>query len=221
VRDNGIGIAASELARIFEMFVQIDTSLERSAGGLGLGLTLVKNLVELHGGTVAVHSVGVGHGSEFVVRLPLASDEEKSGEITNSSGDPLTTPRRILVVDDNRVSADSLTRLLYLTGNETYTAYDGPEAVAAAATLRPDVILLDIGLPKLNGYEVARKIREQPWGKNIVMVALTGWGQDEDRQKSKAAGFNGHMVKPVELTALMKLLAALDPRSSEAPLTKP
>jgi CheY-like chemotaxis protein len=156
-----------------------------------------------------------------VVRLPLASDEEKSGEITNSSGDPLTTPRRILVVDDNRVSADSLTRLLYLTGNETYTAYDGLEAVAAAATLRPDVILLDIGLPKLNGYEVARKIREQPWGKNIVMVALTGWGQDEDRQKSKAAGFNGHMVKPVELTALMKLLAALDPRSSEAPLTKP
>ncbi len=122
-----------------------------------------------------------------------------------------TTGCRILVVDDNRMSADSMAKLLELTGHEAHTAYDGLEAVAAAATFRPDVILLDIGLPKLNGYEAARKIREQPWGKNIVMVALTGWGQDEDRQKSKEAGFNGHLVKPVELTALMKLLEELHP----------
>ena len=213
VRDNGIGIAAGELARIFEMFAQVDTSLKRSAGGLGIGLTLVKNLVEMHDGTVAVHSAGVGQGSEFVVRLPIETLESSPPPPPQPTLSEPTTAmsRRILVVDDNRISADSLAKLLQLTGNKTQSAYDGLEAVAAAATFRPDVILLDIGLPKLNGYEAARKIREQPWGKNIVMVALTGWGQDEDRQKSKEAGFNGHMVKPVELTALMKLLAELQP----------
>ena len=174
----------------------------------------MKNLVEMHGGTVEVHSAGVGQGSEFVVRLPIIETLEpcQPPPPEPTVSEPTTTmSRRILVVDDNRISADSLAKLLQLTGNETHTAYDGLEAVEAAATFRPDVILLDIGLPKLNGYEAARKIREQPWGKNIVMVALTGWGQDEDRQKSKEAGFNGHMVKPVELTALMKLLAELQP----------
>jgi CheY-like chemotaxis protein len=131
-----------------------------------------------------------------------------------------TSARRILVVDDNRVSADSLARLLKLTGNETHTAYDGLEGVQAAATLRPDVVLLDIGLPKLNGYEVARRIREQPWGKTMVMVALTGWGQEEDRRKSSESGFNGHMVKPIDHAELMKLLASLSSEQG-GQLTKP
>jgi PAS domain S-box-containing protein len=215
VCDNGVGIAAGELPRIFEMFVQVDTTLQRSVGGLGIGLALVKNLVEMHGGTVEVHSAGVGQGSEFVVRLPVIETIEPAQqpvpEPTVRAPTKTTPSSRILVVDDNRLAADSMAKLLELTGNETHTAYDGLEAVQAAATFRPDVVLLDIGLPKLNGYEAARKIREQPWGKNIVIVALTGWGQDQDRQSSKAAGFNGHMVKPVELTALMKLLAELQP----------
>ena len=167
VRDTGIGIAADQLPRIFEMFTQVDTSLERSQSGLGIGLTLVKNLVEMHGGTVEVHSAGLGQGSEFVVRLPVLVETPKPPPPEPTVSEPTpTTARRILVVDDNRDSAESLAMLLKLTGNETHTAYDGLEAVEAAATFKPDVVLLDIGLPKLNGYEAARKIREQPWGKD-------------------------------------------------------
>jgi len=212
VRDNGIGIAANQLPRIFEMFVQIDTSLERSVSGLGIGLTLVKSLVELHDGTVEVHSAGVDQGSEFAVRLPILVETPKPlPEPTANEPTTTTTGYRILVVDDNRDSATSLATLLNLTGNKTHTAYDGLEAVEAAATFRPDVILLDIGLPKLNGYEACRKIREQPWSKDIVIVALTGWGQDEDRRKSQEVGFNGHLVKPADHAVLMKLLAELRP----------
>ena len=217
VRDTGIGLSADQIPRIFEMFTQVDTSLERSRGGLGIGLTLAKDLVELHGGTLEVHSAGPGQGSEFVVRLPLASDEKRVpiGDKAESGGDatathslPLTSGRkRILVVDDNVDSAESLTVLLGLTGNETRTAYDGLEALEEAASFRPDVILLDIGLPELNGYDVARKIREQSWGEKMTLVALTGWGQDEDRRRSKEAGFNHHLTKPVDLAALKKLLA--------------
>ncbi|MDZ4343496.1 MAG: ATP-binding protein [Candidatus Binatia bacterium] len=220
VRDNGIGIAADQLPRIFEMFMQVDTSLERSVSGLGIGLTLAKNLVEMHDGTLEVHSAGAGQGSEFVVRLPIMVETRKPPPEPTVSEPTTTTARRILVVDDNRVSADSLARLLQLTGNETHTAYDGLKAVEAAATLRPDVVLLDIGLPKLNGYEAARKIREEPWGKKMVLVALTGWGQDEDRQKSREAGFNGHMVKPIDHAELMKLLASLSSEQG-GQLTKP
>ena len=209
VRDNGIGIAADQLPRIFDMFTQVDTTLERSVSGLGIGLTLVKNLVEMHGGTVEAHSAGVGHGSEFVVRLPMLLDTPKPPSQPTASEPTTITPSRILVVDDNRDSATSLAELLKLTGNETHTAFDGLEAVEVAAAFKPDVVLLDIGLPKLNGYEAARKIREEPWGKDMVLVALTGWGQEEDRQKSKEAGFDGHMVKPVDYAALMKLLAEL------------
>ncbi len=207
VRDSGIGIAADQLPRIFDMFVQIDTSLERSTSGLGIGLTLVKNLVEMHDGTVEVRSAGVGRGSEFVVHLPISVEAyEPPPEPTGRPPTP-TTARRILVVDDNRDSAESLAELLELIGNRTHAAYDGLEAVEAAEAFRPDVVLLDIGLPKLNGYEAARKIRERPWGKNVVLVALTGWGQEEDRQKSREAGFDAHMVKPVDFAALKKLLA--------------
>ncbi|MDO8700243.1 MAG: ATP-binding protein [Deltaproteobacteria bacterium] len=220
VRDNGIGIAADQLPRIFDMFMQVDTSLERSVSGLGIGLTLAKNLVEMHDGTLEVHSAGAGQGSEFVVRLPIMVETPNPRPEPTVSEPTTTSARRILVVDDNRVSAESLARLLKLTGNETHTAYDGLEAVEAAATLRPDVVLLDIGLPKLNGFEAARKIREEPWGKKMMLVALTGWGQDEDRQKSREAGFNGHMVKPIDHAELMKLLASLSLERG-GQLTKP
>ncbi|MFT3880715.1 MAG: PAS domain S-box protein [Gemmatales bacterium] len=208
VKDNGIGISSQHLPRIFDMFMQIDTTLERSTSGLGIGLTLVKNLVEMHNGTVEARSGGLGQGSEFVVVLPVIVKTDLPPEPSNSETTQKIA-RRILVVDDNRDSATSLALLLNLTGNETQTAYDGLEAVEVAATFQPDIILLDIGLPKLNGYEVARKIRTQEWSKGTVLVALTGWGQEEDRQRSRDAGFDGHMVKPVEYDALMKLLDTL------------
>lgn len=196
--------------------MQVDTSLERSEGGLGIGLTLVKNLVEMHGGTVEVQSAGVGQGSEFVVRLPIMVEAPKPLPPEPTSNElPPTTVRRILVVDDNRDSAKTLEMLLKLTGNETQTAYDGLEAVEAAAKFKPDVVLLDIGLPKLNGCEACRRIRGQPWGKDVTLVALTGWGQDEDRQKSNDAVFNSHMVKPVDFATLQKLLAEAQPNASK------
>jgi PAS domain S-box-containing protein len=210
VRDTGIGIAADQLARIFDMFIQVDTSLERSIGGLGIGLTLAKNLVELHGGKLEAYSDGVGQGSEFVVRLPISVEAPKPPPPQPVVGEPpVTTVRRILVVDDNRDSVEFLTMLLNLTGYETQTAQDGLQAMETATTFRPDVILLDIGLPKLNGYDVARKIREQPWGRDMILVALTGWGQEEDRRRSQEAGFNQHLTKPVDPDILRKLLARL------------
>ncbi len=213
VKDTGVGISSDMLPKIFEMFTQVDTSLERSQGGLGIGLTLVERLVEMHGGSVSARSEGPGRGSEFVVRLPIMFETPNTQQTPEPTVSDLTrkTSRRILVVDDNRDSATTLAMLLKLTGNETHTAYDGLAAVEAAETFRPDVVLLDLGLPKLNGFEAARKIREQPWGKSIVLVALTGWGQEDDRRKSSEAGFNGHLVKPVDHAALMKLLAELLP----------
>ncbi len=210
VRDNGIGIAAGQLARIFDMFLQIDTSLERSVSGLGIGLTLVKTLVEMHGGSVEALSAGAGQGSEFVVRLPLAAQTHAPPPEPNAVKQVVTTGRRILVVDDNRDSALSLSMLLQLIGHKTHKAYDGLEAVEAAATFRPDVILLDIGLPKLNGYEVCRRVRGEPWGKEIVIIALSGWGRGEDRDLSRDAGFDAHLVKPVDFAALTKLLAVME-----------
>jgi signal transduction histidine kinase len=207
VQDTGIGIAEEQLARIFEMFAQVDTSLERSRDGLGLGLALVKTLVEMHEGTVEARSAGVGQGSEFVVRLPTVAGPPQPPPRPILAAPAPTTACRILVVDDNRDSAESLATLLKLTGHEAHTAHDGVAAVEAAAALRPDVVLLDIGLPKLNGFDAARRIRQQPWGKGMVLVALTGWGLEEDRQQSREAGFNEHMVKPVNHAALMKLLA--------------
>ncbi|MGH7725629.1 MAG: ATP-binding response regulator [Candidatus Eiseniibacteriota bacterium] len=212
VRDNGIGIAADQRTCIFDMFMQVDTSLERTVSGLGIGLTLVKNLVELHGGTVEVESGGPGQGSEFIVRLPISVDAAKAPE-SPEAATPAPRPAvvkgcRILVVEDNQDSAASLAMFLKLSGNETLIACDGLEAVESTEAFRPDVVLLDLGLPRLNGYEVARKIREQPWGRDIVLVALTGWGQDADRAKSQEAGFDAHLVKPVDFGALTKLLAS-------------
>jgi signal transduction histidine kinase/ActR/RegA family two-component response regulator len=209
VRDSGIGIAPEHLPHLFEMFTQVDTSLERSRDGLGIGLTLVKTLVEMHDGTVAAQSDGPGRGSEFVVRLPISVETTRPASRAVVREPAPASGRRILIVDDNEDGADSLAMLLQLGGHETYIAHDGIEAVGAAERLRPDAVLLDIGLPKLNGYEVCRRIREQPWGKDLVLMAVTGWGQEEDRHRSRAAGFNTHIVKPVDPEAVMKLLASL------------
>lgn len=210
VRDTGVGIPPDMLPKVFEMFTQVDRSLERSQGGLGIGLTLVKVLVELHGGSVEARSDGPGQGSEFVVRLPVeptavpvAGPPSESGE---RAGPPGTC--RILVADDNVDSAASLALMLKIMGHEVRTANDGLQAVEVAAAFRPDVILLDIGMPNLNGYEACRRIREGP-GEGAVLVALTGWGQDEDRRRSREAGFDHHLVKPVDPVALAKLLASL------------
>jgi CheY-like chemotaxis protein len=209
VRDNGIGIAREQLRRIFDMFVQVDTSLERSGSGLGIGLSLVKSLVESHGGTVDARSAGVGQGSEFSVRLPIVDEVRKPPARPDRREPTATVSRRVLVVDDNRDSADSLAMLLKLSGHETQAVYDGLEAVQAAMTFRPDVILLDIGLPKLNGYEAARRIRQQHADSRLVLVALTGWGQVADRRRSAEAGFDAHLVKPVDEATLGKLLAEM------------
>lgn len=210
VKDTGIGIAPEQISYIFDLFVQADTSLERATSGLGIGLTLVKSLVEMHGGTVEAHSGGLGQGSEFVVRLPVLIESAKPASIPEPEiSGKAAVPRRILVVDDNVDSAESLAMLLQLTGHDVRMANDGLEAVEVAAAFVPEVILLDIGLPKLNGYEAAREIRQQEWGKSMTLIALTGWGQEEDRQRSKEAGFNSHMVKPVDHIELMKRLDQL------------
>jgi two-component system CheB/CheR fusion protein len=210
VRDNGTGIPGEMLASIFDMFMQIDRPLERSDNGLGIGLMLVRQLVERHDGTIEVRSAGQNQGSEFIVRLPLPVEPRQ--EPPPQSVEPnvrALSGRRILVVDDNKDAADSMRMLLRLTGNEIRVANDGLEALEAAEQFRPDLVLLDIGLPKLNGYEVAERIRQQPWGRDIILVALTGWGQDEDRRRSQAAGFNLHLVKPVDPAVLGKLLTGL------------
>jgi PAS domain S-box-containing protein len=210
VRDTGIGIPADQLPRIFEMYSQVERSLEKSQGGLGIGLTLVKRLVEMHGGSVEAHSEGPGKGSEFVVRLPVVVEPympQAAGEPSQPAV-PISS-LRILIVDDNRDGADSLALMLRIMGNDTRTAYDGQAGVRIFGEFRPDVVLLDIGLPKLNGYEACRRIRELPLGKDIVMVAVTGWGQEDDRRRSQEAGFNFHIVKPVDPQALEKLLTGL------------
>lgn len=213
VRDTGIGISAEHLDKIFDMFTQGDAAPEKSRDGLGIGLTLVKRLVRMHDGTIEARSAGRGHGSEFVVRLPVLEERAAPPEPAATPGvdaDAALRGRRVLIVDDNADSAISLAMLLQLEGNETYTAHDGIEALEAVDAYRPDVALLDIGLPKLNGHDVARRIRERPWGKDMALIALTGWGQDDDRRKSREAGFDAHLVKPVDGGALAKLLGSLD-----------
>jgi PAS domain S-box-containing protein len=209
VRDTGVGFPPEKVSRLFEMFYQVDNSLEKSEGGLGIGLSLVKRLVELHGGSVKAHSNGVGKGSEFIVRLPVLVEKpqpQPSHELDTNGQPKVIIARRILVVDDNQDSADSIARLLQLKGNEVYTAYDGLQGVEAAEQLRPDVVMLDIGMPRLNGEDACRRIRAEAWGKDIVLIALTGWGQEEDRRRCVDAGFDHHLTKPVDYDALMKLL---------------
>lgn len=209
VRDSGIGIAKEMLPRIFDMFTQVDSALTHAQGGLGIGLTLVKRLVGMHGGSVAAMSAGEGHGSEFVVRLPVLDASATAAAIPVASPTRESFPTqgsRILVVDDNHDSAESLALFLRLVGNTVEVAYDGPTALVAARVLRPDLILLDIGLPGMDGYEVARCLRQEPGLERALLVAQTGWGQAEDRRRSSDAGFDHHLVKPVDLTQLQQLL---------------
>jgi CheY-like chemotaxis protein len=210
LRDTGIGIARELLPRIFDLFAQADRSLARSQGGLGIGLTLVKKLVEMMGGTVQAHSDGPGMGSEFTLRLPAipeASQEETSPE---KDSRPSGRQLRVLVVDDIEAVAEMLVMLLKMWGHDVRAVHDGPTAVVAARTYRPDVIFLDIGLPGMNGYDVARELRQEVQGKKPLIAALTGYGQEEDRRRSREAGFDHHMVKPIDPIALEAFLAAVD-----------
>jgi PAS domain S-box-containing protein len=215
VRDDGMGIPCEMVPKIFDMFTQVDRNLKQSQGGLGIGLTLVRRLVEMHEGKVEAVSEGAGRGCEFIVTLPLAAElttEGCNGQPNEKCERGAQAPiRRILVVDDNKDSAESLSLLLQLKGNEVKVVHDGPSALEAMKEYRPAVVLLDIGLPGMSGHEVARKLRETQEGKGVVLIAQTGWGQEEDRQRSTAAGFDAHLVKPLDFAALQSVLAKLDP----------
>ncbi len=211
VRDSGIGIPEDVLPKVFDMFMQVDRATDRSQGGLGIGLTLVRSLVQLHEGTVSAYSAGPGHGSEFGVRLPIAKieAESKQSQLTGGVGQVLPS-RRILVVDDNADAATTLAMLLKFLGADVHIAHDGPAALAAMENYRPDVILLDIGMPGMDGFEVARRIRQKPEFDEISLIALTGWGQDDDLRRTRDAGFDHHLIKPADITALQSLLVSLD-----------
>jgi CheY-like chemotaxis protein len=211
VRDTGAGIPANLLSTVFELFTQVNCTAGRAEGGLGIGLTLVRRLTEMHGGTVEAFSAGPDQGSEFVVRLPLLPDTPPRDEVKERNGvkggQPPTIGRRLLVVDDNQDAAESLAALLRLLGHDVRTAPDGQIALEVAAAHHPEVVLLDLGLPGMNGWEVCRRLRRQVGLKGALVVALTGYGQEEDRRHSREVGFNAHLVKPVDLAALQELLA--------------
>jgi signal transduction histidine kinase/CheY-like chemotaxis protein len=209
ITDTGIGISSEQLSTIFEMFSQVDRT-SRPHGGLGIGLHLVKRLTEMHGGAVSVHSDGRGMGSRFTVRLPALPESVTIDEVEVTPAPPAPAEprisRRVLVVDDNADNAELLRILLEDQGHEAYMAHDGVEGLAAAERLRPDVVLMDLGLPRIDGFDACRRIREQPWGKRILVIAITGWGQDVDRRKSQEAGFDYHLVKPVDARDINALL---------------
>jgi CheY-like chemotaxis protein len=209
IRDNGIGLTQEEVARVFDLFTQADRALDRAQGGLGIGLTVVKKLVEMHGGQVHAFSEGPGRGSEFVVSLPtvVAIQEDRKG--TAKTAPRAVSRTRILVVDDNADSATSMALLLKLDGHDVSLAHDGPGALVAARSFHPEVILLDIGLPGMTGYEVARELRRDEQFANVLLIALTGYGQAEDRRKSKAAGFDHHLTKPVDDDALATVIESM------------
>jgi CheY-like chemotaxis protein/two-component sensor histidine kinase len=225
VTDTGIGIPADKLPILFDLYSQVDETAERSQGGLGIGLNLVKRLVEKHGGRIEVRSAGPGRGSEFTVTLPVARNAEVG--MRNDTPDPpgggdsaLRVPtsafKKVLVVDDNADAAGSLALLLELTGHAVRTAHDGEAAVAAAGEFRPDVVLCDIGLPKISGYEVCRRIRGLPWGRTLTLVAVTGRGLEADKRAALESGFDHHLTKPVDLTAVVTLLAGVIATSDPA-----
>jgi CheY-like chemotaxis protein len=215
VKDTGIGVATENLPRLFELFYQADRSFTRAEGGLGLGLTLVQRILELHGGTVQAFSAGVNQGSEFVVSLPVlqeASEQDPRKQLSVDSFTAKPRVRRILVADDFPQAAETLAQLLRQEGYEVQIARDGLEAVRTAERSHPDVIVLDLAMPELNGYDAARKIRQEPWGKDVVLIALTGWGQQRDRHRTKEAGFDAHLTKPIKYEAILELLEKLPER---------
>jgi CheY-like chemotaxis protein len=207
VQDDGIGISAAKLPHIFEPFMQVDTSWQRTQGGMGIGLSLVKEFVELHGGSVEVRSMGQRQGSEFLVRLPVAAGDVSEPVVAAEY--PRGPCRRVLVVDDNRDAAAWLAMILKMMGHEVRTAHDGEAAVAVAAEYRPRLVLMDLGMPKVDGYEAARRMRLQPWGAELFLVALTGWGAEEDRRRTQDGGFDSHLVKPVDMDILKRLIAEM------------
>jgi CheY-like chemotaxis protein/two-component sensor histidine kinase len=217
VRDYGVGIAPELLPRVFDLFVQGENSLARSQGGLGIGLTLVQRLVQMHGGAVAAHSAGPGAGSEFIVRLPLAPPAAAEGaRVAEARVQGAAAPcrARLLVVDDNVDAAETIAKILRLSGYEAECVYDGPTALAAVETKRPDVVVLDIGLPGMDGYEVARQLRARPAFRRVPLIAVTGYGQENDRARSMQAGFDEHFTKPVDPDALEQFIARVAKRAA-------
>jgi PAS domain S-box-containing protein len=211
VRDTGIGISAEMMPRLFEMFSQAPNTRDRSQGGLGLGLALVRGIVQLHGGSVCARSDGVNRGSEFTVRLPLGIP----APIVSADAQPISPPGaaavRVLVVDDNEDAAEMCATLLELAGHDVRRAYNGRSALALAKAFRPRVVLLDIGLPDIDGYDVARALRQAPWAAGISLIAVSGWGQEQDKQHSLDAGFDHHLTKPIDLNALERVLQPMTP----------
>ncbi|MGH7135924.1 MAG: hybrid sensor histidine kinase/response regulator, partial [Pirellulales bacterium] len=216
VRDTGIGMPADLLPAVFDLFTQGERPLDRTEGGLGVGLTIVKQVVTLHGGKVEAHSAGPGQGSEFVVRLPLPANVSTNAAAPTADAAERTPALRILVVDDNQDAADTTAMLLHVLGHEARVAYNGPDALAAASANPPDALLLDIGLPGMDGYEVARRLRADERLQHIPLIAITGYGRDVDYQLSQAAGFDAHLVKPVEARKLEQALAGRADQRREA-----
>ena len=210
-----MGIAPERLSRVFDMFYQIDSSLERSQGGLGIGLSLVKSIVDLHAGSVQAVSAGLGKGSEFVLRLPALPVPRRQAqgaprqELTRAK-----VARRVLVADDNRDAAESLSLLLEAAGHTVRVTYDGDQALSEAEAFRPEIALIDLGMPKVNGYEVCRRIRASEWGQSALLIAQTGWGQDEDKRRTRECGFDAHLVKPADPITVVKLVEQWSPRGT-------
>ena len=217
VQDSGIGFEQQSLTDMFTMFAQVSSAIDRAEGGLGIGLALVKGLIGLHGGTVSARSNGIGKGSEFTIHLPrslIVAAGPAKPQPASSIGEGRRL--RILVADDNRDAADSMACILDMSGNSVSIAHSGTEALRLAEEGRPQAIILDIGMPDLNGYEVARHIRQQDWGGRILLIAVTGWGQAEDKVRSRAAGFDYHLTKPVDVDLVEKLLREFDLPQSAA-----
>jgi CheY-like chemotaxis protein len=214
VTDNGIGIAAEMLPHLFDPFAQADSSLDRAHGGLGIGLTLVRALAEMHGGSATAASEGEGCGSQFTVRLPMTKPALSSGEDLPQR--PESNSSRVLVVDDNHDAALTMAEVLKFDGHETRVVLNGIDALDAFDTFKPNIVLLDIGLPEMNGYEVAVEVRRREGGASTMLIAVTGYGQSDDRQRSKAAGFDHHLVKPVDISELLALCADAGRRGREA-----
>ena len=211
VEDEGVGMTPEVLARIFDPFTQAEATIGRSQGGLGIGLAIAKSLVEMHGGGVAAESDGPGLGSAFTVRLPLSGPIASGPEAPEPTPPPAATARRVLVVDDNSDAALSLGRLLEGAGHHVATALDGPSALEIAAEFRPEAAVLDLGLPGMDGFELASRLRRTPGGRAMLLVALTGYGREDDRRRARRAGFDHHMMKPADVVALARLLAGPPP----------
>jgi CheY-like chemotaxis protein len=217
VADNGIGIPEDKLKSVFAMFSQVKASQDRSDGGLGIGLALAKGLVELHGGTIVARSAGPGRGSEFIVRLPCRGSNAPRRPESITAGSVLPNKRRrVLIADDNHDAAESLALLLRMQGHEVAVVHDGQQALSTITSMRPEVALLDIGMPALNGYEVARQLRQSTLGSTVTLIAVTGWGQDRDKARALSVGFNHHFTKPVDPSRLSALLLSIGTESVPA-----